>query len=46
MASEDDHVRAVILEVLRNSVRVYRNKVKTAGRAKEDEIKPVISDEL
>ena len=40
MANEDDHVRSIILEVLRNSIRVYRNKVRGAaketGEAKEE----------
>ncbi|KAI1297133.1 hypothetical protein HDE_04615 [Halotydeus destructor] len=31
MANEDDQVRSVILEVLRNSVRIYRNKVRSAN---------------
>jgi len=39
MATEDDNVRAVILEVLRNSVRVYRNKVKSAGQQAGQEAK-------
>lgn len=35
MAQEDDHFRGVLLEVVRNSVRIYRNKVKTASEKAE-----------
>lgn len=35
MAQEDDHFRGVLLEVVRNSVRIYRNKVKSASEIAE-----------
>lgn len=35
MAKEDDHFRGVVLEVIRNSVRIYRNKVKSASEKAE-----------
>jgi len=46
MANEDDHVRSIILEVLRNSVRVYRNKVRTASQKGEIAGEAIIKEEL